>query len=93
MMLYEGLFIGLTCGLLLGLLNGWLACLRHIVLRWLLWRHKAIPWNYPRFLNYAAERILLRRVGGGYIFVHRLLLEYFVDLEAGATPDVNRSPA
>ena len=37
-----------------------------------------MPWNYPRFLDYAAERILLRKVGGGYIFTHRLLLEYFV---------------
>ena len=27
------------------------------------------------------ERILLRKVGGGYIFVHRMLLEYFAELE------------
>jgi hypothetical protein len=33
-----------------------------------------MPWNYPRFLDYAAERILLRKVEGGYIFIHRLLL-------------------
>jgi hypothetical protein len=25
--------------------------------------------------------IFLRKVGGGYIFVHRLLLEYFASLE------------
>jgi hypothetical protein len=29
------------------------------------------------FLDYAAERIFLRKVGGGYIFIHRLLQEYF----------------
>jgi hypothetical protein len=34
-----------------------------------------------RFLDHAAERILLRKVGGGYIFVHRMLLEYFANLE------------
>jgi len=81
---HYGLFIGLACGLLLGLLNGWLACLRHVVLRWLLWRRESIPWNYPRFLDNAYEQILLRKVGGSYIFLHRLLLDYFADLETGS---------
>ncbi len=38
----------------------------------------------PRFIDYAAECILLRKVGGGYIFVHRLLLEYFASLDTTA---------
>jgi hypothetical protein len=29
------------------------------------------------FFEYGVERILLQRVGGGYIFIHRLLLEHF----------------
>ena len=62
-------------------LGGWAACIQHIVLRLLLWRIGAIPRDYVAFLDYAAERILLRKVGGGYIFVHRLLLEYFASLE------------
>lgn len=33
--------------------------------------------DYVTFLDYAAERSLLRKVGGGYIFVHALLLDYF----------------
>jgi len=33
------------------------------------------------FLDYAAERIFLRKVGGGYVFVHRMLMDYFVTLE------------
>ncbi|GAC1475490.1 MAG: hypothetical protein PVS3B1_21110 [Ktedonobacteraceae bacterium] len=73
--------IGLSAGLLVGLLNGGLACLRHYVLRFLLRRNGSIPRNYPRFLDFAAKRILLRKVGGGYIFVHRLLLEYFASLD------------
>ncbi len=85
--LIVGLIIGLSAGLLAGLLNGGLACLRHYVLRFLLWRAGSVPWNYPRFLDYAAERILLRKVGGGYIFVHRLLLEYFASLDSTPTPD------
>ncbi|NES08375.1 MAG: hypothetical protein F6K22_39895 [Okeania sp. SIO2F4] len=36
---------------------------------------KKAPWNYARFLNYATEKMLLQRVGGGYRFIHRLLQE------------------
>ena len=32
-------------------------------------------------LDYAADRIFLQKVGGGYIFIHRLLLEHFAALE------------
>jgi hypothetical protein len=45
-----------------------------------LWRHDAMPLDYVRFLDYCAERIFLRKIGGGYVFVHRLLLEYFASL-------------
>jgi hypothetical protein len=58
---------------------------KHYTLRLILWRTNAIPWNYAAFLDYAAERIFLRKVGGGYIFVHRLLLEYFAELEQSQT--------
>jgi hypothetical protein len=75
-----GLIIGLSVGLLKGLSNGGLACLRHFILRILLWRSGAIPWNYPQFLDTVTERVLLRRVGGGYIFLHRLLLDYLAIL-------------
>ncbi len=40
-----------------------------------------MPFRLVPFLDYAIERILLRRVGGGYMFVHRTLLEYFAGLE------------
>jgi len=55
----------------------------HLLLRAMLWHQQSIPWNYARFLNYAASCILLQRVGGGYVFAHRLLLEHFAkaDLE------------
>lgn len=51
------------------------------MLRFLLWHAGLVPWNYPHFLDIAAEWILLRKVGGGYLFVHRLLLDYFANLE------------
>jgi hypothetical protein len=77
----AGLFTGLFAGLVVCLLNGGLTCLRHYVLRFLLWRTGLVPWRYVQFLDYTAERILLRKVGGGYIFIHRLLLDYFAGLE------------
>jgi hypothetical protein len=64
-----------------GLRNGGFAYLQHYVLRILLWRNDYAPWSYIRFLDYAAERVFLRKVGGGYIFTHRLLMEYFASLE------------
>jgi hypothetical protein len=85
----RGLSFGLTTGIttllavgtLIGLRKGGIACIQHVLLRWHLWRAGVIPWNYPHFLDHAAERILLHKVGGGYIFVHRLLLEYFASLD------------
>ncbi len=79
--LTDGLLVGLAGGLLVGLMNGGLAFLRHSILRWLLRNTNFMPLNYPRFLNYASDRILLRKIGGGYSFVHRLLLEYFATLD------------
>jgi serine/threonine protein kinase len=60
---------------------GGYATVQHVVLRSVLYRDGAIPQNYARFLDYAASLIFLRKVGGGYIFVHRYLLEYFADLK------------
>jgi tetratricopeptide (TPR) repeat protein len=57
--------------------GGGVAAIKHYTLRLVLAWNKDAPLNLVRFLDYAAERILLRKVGGGYIFVHRMLLEYF----------------
>ncbi|NTV62606.1 MAG: hypothetical protein HGA65_03585, partial [Oscillochloris sp.] len=71
---------GLLAGSLLAFLAfGGLAALQHVVLRWVLSYTGAAPWAYADFLDYCVERVLLRRVGGGYIFIHRTLLEYFAD--------------
>jgi serine/threonine protein kinase len=57
------------------------ALLQHFSLRQALHRDGAIPQNYARFLDYTTDLIFLRKVGGGYIFVHRYLLEYFAELD------------
>ena len=71
----------LSFGTLFAFVYGGLAVIQHFILRLLLFFAGSIPWNYRQFLDYAAERVFLRKVGGGYIFVHRLLLEYFAGLE------------
>ncbi len=75
--LIGGLSIALLSALLIGLPNGGIACIQYEILQLLLRRAGSIPRQYRCFLDYAVERILLHKVGGGYIFVHRLLLEHF----------------
>ena len=67
-------------GVMAGAWYGGIDVLQHYTLRFLLWWRGYLPWNTARFLDYATERIFLRKVGGGYIFIHRLLLEYFASL-------------
>lgn len=64
-------------GLSMAMNNGGTVVHRHCAIRLLLWRGGAIPANLARFLDHAAERILLRKVGGGYAFIHRTLLDHF----------------
>jgi serine/threonine protein kinase/DNA polymerase III delta prime subunit len=93
--LNSGLIYGVSDGLAVAYLywlkNGGFACVQHLILRVLLWQNKCIPWRYPRFLDYAHERIILRKVGGGYIFIHKLLLEYFANLDIDA--QIRRHPS
>jgi hypothetical protein len=73
---------------LLALASGGATCVQHAVLRGLLARSGALSWRLVPMLDYAAERLLLRKVGGGYIFVHRLLLEH---IAATPPPDAARA--
>ena len=53
--------------------------------KYILYVNGLLPLNIVRFLNFATDAILLRKVGGGYIFIHRLLLEYFSNLSVKGT--------
>ncbi|HEU4325037.1 MAG TPA: hypothetical protein VFS21_17990, partial [Roseiflexaceae bacterium] len=57
--------------------------IEHPLVRLLLAHADLAPLRYAAFLDHAAERVLLRRVGGGWVFVHRLLLDYFAGLAPG----------
>jgi NACHT domain len=88
--LFAGLLAGLCAGLCAGLLFGLLAVAQHYTLRFWLWRSHLFPWKAVPFLEDATARILLQRVGGGYSFTHRLLLDYFADLKTPPpAPSIN----
>jgi len=77
--LVDGISIGVIVGAGVSLRRGMGAYLRHTLLRELLARAGSAPRDYVGFLEHASNLILLRRRGGGYEFVHRLLLEHFAD--------------
>ena len=77
----SGIFFGVLFSLIFGLSTGLSAFLRHFVLRFWLWRSTDVSLRLIPLLDEATERLLLRKVGGGYIFIHRLLLEYFASLK------------
>jgi hypothetical protein len=81
------LWFGPVVGLVVGLAFGGYAVLSHIALRLVLWGHGAMPLNLVPFLDHCVERIFLRKVGGGYIFVHRMLLEHFASLDSSPYTD------
>lgn len=75
----AGALVGGLVGLLSGMRYGGRFFVQHWVTRSLLWCYGDVPLNYVRFLDYATSRNFLRRVGGGYIFVHRMLLDHFAE--------------
>ena len=79
--LLNGLFFLMFGGVIGGLINGGNTCIQHFNLRQILHRKGRIPWNYARFLDYATEHRLMKKVGGGYVFYHRMLMEHFANIE------------
>lgn len=76
-----GLYTMLVFGVFFGLLHGaGIAIFQHYSLRFVLAFNKILPWKLVPFLDYCTDLIFLRRVGGGYIFVHRLLMEHFAEM-------------
>lgn len=43
-------------------------------------RNDTAPGDLIAFLDHATERVLLHRIGGGYLFIHQLLFDHFVSL-------------
>jgi len=82
----SALSLGLGFGLIFGLIGGLgyviAILIQHYALRLVLMRHKLLPRRLISFLDYVVDLIFLRRVGRSYIFVHRLLMEHFAEMDA-----------
>jgi len=78
--LFVGLHVGPISGLSGGFIIGGYSVIRHYFLRFTLARNNLLPWRLVPFLDHCVDLIFLRRVGGGYIFVHRLLMEHFAEM-------------
>lgn len=92
--LLVGMMVGSFCFSVLFLIYGGVAVLMHYVLRlWLAWR-TPLPLRLEAMLNQAVDVGVMRQVGGGYVFLHRTLLDYFADQSAArpSTPPVDTAP-
>ncbi len=76
----HGLFMGLIFGLIALLNRGLSATIKHYALRLTLYLTEKTPFKFILLLDYCSKLILLKKVGGGYIFIHRMLLQYFSNL-------------
>jgi hypothetical protein len=79
--LVGGLIVALIVALIIALHRGGSAVIKHYALRLVLWLKGDTPFKFVRFLDQCAKLVFLKKVGGGYIFIHRMLLEYFANLE------------
>ncbi len=53
------------------------AFINHYTLRWMLAREGNLPfYRYDKFLDYANDLVILRKVGGGYRFTHDMLRQH-----------------
>jgi eukaryotic-like serine/threonine-protein kinase len=77
---------GMCIGGGVGLFKGGLFTLRNLLARVALRISGAAPLRYTPFLEFGVDRLFLQRVGGGYSFAHRLVMEYFA-----AMPESDRT--
>ena len=78
----EALLTMLFMILFVGTLYGGSNVVKHYLVRLILWYKGRLPRDCIVFLDHAAGLVLVRKVGGGYIFTHRLLQEYFAHSQA-----------
>jgi hypothetical protein len=79
-----GFSVGLATGLAFGL--DALAC--HYAFRVWLRRHRLGPWDWPGFLHWASDRMLLRTNGASYEWIHLDLRDHLAhaNLRSGIAP-------
>lgn len=75
-----GLMAGAIAAVISALLPG-IPAIENMILHLVLWSNGYIPWNYSRFLDAAAARLLLQKTGDRrYRFIHDLLQKHFAEI-------------
>ncbi len=73
--------VGFLLAIILGFLfYGGIEIVKHLALRWTLFRNNMAPWRYTPFLEYAKQTGLLRPRGEGYAFEHEWFQDYFAKI-------------
>lgn len=89
--LVVGVGVGLFVATALFLIYGGFTVIMHWVLRlWMSWT-TPLPLRLVRTLDRFVELDLMRRVGGGYVFLHRTLLDYFAEDATAPSSDEKRA--
>jgi hypothetical protein len=88
---YTAIMMSFFFACAIGLVFGGRACLRHVVLRFLLVYNGFAPLNYKAFLQDSADRLFLRRSASGYTFVHQVVRDYFAKYYDPDDPPYTRS--
>lgn len=73
----SGVYTGLMIGMAAGTAYGFNDVAKHLIIRLLLWQTHAAPLQFTPLLDCATDCSLLQKVGGGYMFRHRMLQEHF----------------
>ncbi|MDM8568308.1 NACHT domain-containing protein [Thiotrichales bacterium HSG1] len=55
------------------------AVIQHYILRLVLFLEGYTPFNLVRFLDASSKLIFLKKVGGSYVFIHRMFLEHLAE--------------
>ena len=76
----------------MGLEFGFGRCIAHYVVRALMAQSGTAPWRYRQFLETMTDRQLMRRSGGSYLFVHRLLRDHLADRAARRMSQARGTP-
>ena len=69
--------IGVLAAVIAVAIMGGSVFIKHFLIKAMLTLQGLMPWQQARFLDHAAQLVLLRKVGNGYIFVHGLLQAHF----------------
>jgi hypothetical protein len=75
-----GLLAAVVLGVIAWGLHGGFAVVGHYAVRMTLWLSGNMPFNCVKFLDHCSKLTLLKKVGGGYSFMHPMIRDYFAEI-------------